>query len=119
MRRKPVFTCLLGCAALPVGLIVTSVAAAGWMYFSVPIDTDAGHDGSTADTALIVEEDDELDAINAEYAWLLTRHPWDAVIAQSLVLDGDRAYDVFTLQTPDGEAYDLHFDITDSYGNWR
>jgi len=119
MRRKPVLTFLLGCAALPLALVVASVSAAGWTYFSVPIDSGPGHDGSTAETAMIVEEEYELDAINAEYAWLHTRRPWDVVMVQSLVLEGDRAYDVFTLQRPDGETYDLHFEITESYGNWR
>lgn len=119
MRCRPIFTFLLGCALLPTVVLVTSVAAAGWVYFSVPIDYGAGRDGSTADRAMIVEEEDELNAINAEYTWLLTRHPRDVIIAQNLVLEGDRAYDVFTLQRPDGETYDLHFEITESYGTWR
>ena len=118
MRRKPGLACLLGCAALPVFLIVLSLVAAGWMYFTVPVEASQGRDGLSVSTAMIVEAQNEFDAINAESTWLITRHPADRIILQSLVFDSDRVYDVFEMQTPDGEMYCLHFDITDAYGRW-
>ncbi len=118
MKRKTVLAYLLGCATLPIVVSVLSLAAAGWLYFAVPVDAGRGNDGSTASAAIVVEAENELDAVNAEYTWLMTRRPADVVLAQSLVFEGDRVYDVFDLQTPDGESYRLHFDITNAYGEW-
>ncbi len=118
MRRKPGLACLLGCAALPVFLIVLSLVAAGWMYFTVPVEAGLGRDGLSVTTAMIVEAETEFEAVNAEYTWLATRRPSETYLTQSLVFDGDRVYDVFEMQMPDGGTYDLYFDITHAYGQW-
>jgi hypothetical protein len=118
MRRKPVRVCLVGCGTLSIFLIVLCVAGASWVYLAIPVEAGQGHDGSSAGTAIIVEATNEFDAINAEYAWLMTRRPNDSLLLQSLVFDGDRVYDVFEMQTSDGETYTLYFDKTKAYGIW-
>ena len=40
------------------------------------------------------------------------------VLSQSLNFDGDRVYDVFNMQSAEGQTYCLYFDITNAYGNW-
>jgi hypothetical protein len=116
MRRKPVWAFLSGWATLPILLLVATSSSAGWMVLSVPIASGAGRDVSTAETSLLVMVEDQVDAINAETTWRLTRHPGDVILLQDVVPEGDRADDIFTLETPDGEVYDLHFDITPSFG---
>jgi hypothetical protein len=118
MSKLSTRAAILGCAALPVGLAVLTLGALGWLYLGVPVDESRGHDGASIGTAMIVEAQNEFDAIDAESTWLLTRRPADRIVLQSLMLDGDRAYDVFEMQTPNGETYRLHFDITDAYGRW-
>ena len=118
MSKKSTRATVLGCAAVPVGLAVLTLGALGWLYLGVPVDDSRGHDGASTGTAMIVEAQNEFDAITAESTWLLTRRPADRIVLQSLMLDGDRVYDVFEMQTPDGEMYRLHFDITDAYGRW-
>jgi hypothetical protein len=118
MSRKPGLAYLLGCATLPMVVILVSLLAAGWMYFTVPVEAGPGHDGLSLSTALIVEAETEFEAVNAENIWLATRRPSDTYLSQSLVLEGDRVYDVFEMQTSDDGTYDLYFDITHAYGHW-
>jgi hypothetical protein len=118
MRRRPGLAYLLGCATLPMVVIFVSLVAAGWVYFTVPVDAGQGRDGLSVGTALVVEAETEFDAVNAEYTWLATRRPSDIFLTQSLVVEGDQAYDVFEMQRPDGGTYDLYFDITNAYGKW-
>jgi hypothetical protein len=116
--KKTVLAYRLGCATLPILAILMSLIAAGWIYFTVPVDSGQGRDGLSAETALVVEAETEMEAVNAEYLWLATRRPSDTYLVQSLLFQGERVFDSFEMQTPDGQTYLLYFDITNAYGNW-
>lgn len=114
--KKTILTYGLGCATLPVLMVAIGLAAAAWTFLTLPVDASLGRNGSTPQTALLVEAETDIEAVTAEHLWLASRRPSDIILLQELQFDSDRVFDAFEMQTPEGERYTLYFDITQSYG---
>ena len=80
----------------------------------------AGGDGSSFETAVVVEADDTLAGVQAEYAYVAARHgrrevDW-RVTSQALIGQKDRHYDVLDVELKSGESKSYYFDITQFFG---
>jgi hypothetical protein len=77
-----------------------------------------GGDGSSLDQALLIRgARGERDGIQSEYDWLAANRPGWRAIAQSLVVNGSRKYDVFHI-AKGSQTADLFFDITEYFGKF-
>jgi hypothetical protein len=98
--------------AILAGLFLTFASAA-----SAEI-TFAGGDGATPATAIIIEgAAGSSDGIASEYDWIAINRPGAQVTGQALVQDGDKVYDLLTLQSG-GRTEEIYFDITGFFGNF-
>lgn len=114
-RKKRIILTILGVPL--VGLLLCMLVAAVRLS-TLPIEDGSGHDGASKSTAIVIQADNEMDGVNYEYIWLALHHPTDMVVMQSLVTEGERAYDVIELQSSFGEMQTVYFDITSFYGKW-
>jgi len=128
MKRKRVI--VLAVVAVVLGLAITGmgvVASAPRSNEAVEalsllppglIEAGPGHDGLTLETAIVLNASNETDGVGLEYLWLEATYPDDSLVLQSLATQGGRAYDVIDLQSPDGGARRVYFDITSFFGTW-
>jgi hypothetical protein len=80
--------------------------------------TYAGGDGSTAETAIIIEGAlGESDGVASEYEWLAKNRPDAAMQSQALINDGSKVYDLLVVQTG-GKEEKIYFDITAFFGKF-
>ena len=75
-----------------------------------------GEEGSSFETAVILESSNEFEGIAAERQWFEARYPGCEKIGQALTFHGDKVYDVITIRTADGVEKDIYFDITAFFG---
>lgn len=83
----------------------------------------AGGDGESLATAFrIVGAAGSPDGVAVEYAYIEQRFGSEGIghefVEQHLMQDGGRTFDVITIQLPNGERMDIHFDITGFFGRW-
>jgi hypothetical protein len=98
--------------AILAGLFLTIVSAA-----SAEI-TFSGGDGSTVATAIIIDgAAGSSDGVASEYDWVAKNRPGAQVTQQALVQEGDKIYDLLTLQSG-GQTEEIYFDITAFFGNF-
>ena len=77
-----------------------------------------GGDGSSLDQALLIHgARGESDGIQSEYDWLAAHRPGWRAHAQSLVVRGNRQYDVLHI-VKGSQTADLFFDITEYFGKF-
>nr|WP_067058109.1 hypothetical protein [Mucilaginibacter sp. L294] len=75
-------------------------------------------DGSSFQTAVVIQEKSEKTGINAEYAWVKANHPGASSRSQSLIYHDKKPYDILKIKTADGKDLDLYFDISNFYGKF-
>ncbi len=102
-----VSACLLSAAAVVV-----------YPFVSLPVEDGRGHDGSSLETAVVVLDDYDEDAISTEYQWITWHCPTCTLVSQSLIHENGRTYDAIDLVRSNGEPYTVYFDITASFGHW-
>ena len=116
----------LGKIMMLIGVMTTVLitAACGFVMYSMqrmgsdlPMLDGPGHDGTSAETAIVVRAANESDGVSLEYLWIDTNLP-GTVLDQSLTFEGDRVYDVLMVDPVVGEQREVWFDITDWYGVW-
>jgi hypothetical protein len=78
--------------------------------------TYSGGDGTTAQTAVVIDAEDDISATRAEYAWLREHVPGAKKNLQSLIHDENHVYDVLEVILPDGTKRSYFFDITRTFG---
>jgi hypothetical protein len=80
--------------------------------------TFTGGDGSTPARAIIIEgAAGSSDGVASEYDWVAANRPGARVVGQALVQDGDKVYDLLTVQSGD-RTEEIYFDITGFFGNF-
>ena len=105
MAMALLIAALAGCATAPA----PSPAAKAGVHFG-------GGDGSSVQKAVSVLGATEMTGVAAEYRWLDDRYPGYKMHDQSLLNQGQRAYDVMNFTMPDGSEHTVYFDITDFFG---
>ena len=80
-------------------------------------ETSVVQDGLTYETAIIIQEKDEMSGIGAEYAWLKEYYPNYRLNMQSLVYHNNKPYDVMNITTGD-RAFPVFFDISNFFGKY-
>lgn len=105
---------ILGTTAL-CGL---TVYGAKWLADQLPVLDGPGYDGTSAETAMVVQAMNESEGVSLEYAWVDTHLPFSTYLIQSLTFEGGRTYDVLLVDPLFGDPREVWFDITDWYGVW-
>jgi len=117
----------LGKIMMLIGAMTTVLitASCGFLVYSMqrmgselPVLDGPGHDGTSAETALVVQALNESEGVSLEYAWIDTHQPMSTILSQDLIFEGDRVYDVLLVDPVIGEKREVWFDITDWYGVW-
>jgi hypothetical protein len=86
---------------------------------AVPLVAFGGGDGSTMETAVVIETTQKSSAgVQAEYAWLGRHYPGYRRISQALLHDGGKSYDLFELEAPGGQRRNVYFDISAFFGRF-
>jgi hypothetical protein len=97
------------------GLVIYGVHV---LATELPVIDGPGHEGVSAETALVVQAANEDEGVALEYLWIDTHLPGSAVTSQSLRDQGARVYDVLRVDPLIGSEREVWFDITDWYGVW-
>ncbi len=75
-------------------------------------------DGSSFEKAIVIDKDNSMDGVQAEYAWLNKYYPGYKIKKQRLTFDNNKPYDVIEIITADGVEKAIHFDITKFFGKF-
>jgi hypothetical protein len=100
-----------------------SIAVLTGLFLTIASATSAeitfsGGDGSTTATAIVIEgATGSSDGVASEYDWVATNRPGAQVTGQALVQDGEKIYDLVTVQTG-SKTEEIYFDITGFFGNF-
>lgn len=95
-----------------------TVYGAKWMADQLPVLDGPGYEGTSAETAMVVQAMNESEGVSLEYAWVDTHLPFSTYLNQSLIFEGGRTYDVLLIDPLFGDEREVWFDITDWYGVW-
>src|SRR5882762_6271544 len=79
---------------------------------NVPLGTYSGGDGTSFQTAVLIEARSDFSATRTEYAWLREHVPGYKMIRQLLANDKKHIYDVLDVGLPDGIEKSYYFDIS-------
>ncbi len=77
-----------------------------------------GQEGTSIQTAVLIKARSSSEGIAAEYAWIARKHPGFKREKQSLLQEGDKAYDLIEITTADGKRMAYYFDVTSFFGKW-
>ncbi len=79
----------------------------------------AGADGSSCKKAVVIRDAaNNMEGVVAEKAWVAWKYPNAKVKGQAVSGIGNRTFDSLEIETADGEAKTICFDITDFFGQW-
>jgi hypothetical protein len=78
----------------------------------------SGGDGSTAESAIVVHVNNEVDGIRAEHTWIHDHIPGGTLQGQELIVGGGRTYDRMQVIAADGTSHKLYFDISQYFGKY-
>jgi hypothetical protein len=73
-------------------------------------------DGTSFEKAVVINSTSETAGVNAEYAWLKKNYPGYKTKSQRLTYHDKKPYDVISIETADGNAVDVYFDISKFFG---
>lgn len=80
--------------------------------------TYAGGDGSSIDKAVVVKAANARAGVRAEYMWLAQNYPGYQRSSQSLLMPAGKPHDLIEIQTSDGQAKRVYFDISAFFGKF-
>ncbi len=69
-------------------------------------------------TAIVINEKNEGDGVNAEYMWIKQHYSDYKFLEQSLLTHKKKPYDVNTIVLSDGKEVKLYFDISNFFGKF-
>lgn len=75
-------------------------------------------DGSSFEKAIIVEKNNSMDGIAAEYAWIRNQYPGSKSLGQSLVFHKKKPFDIIKIITEEGIEKSIYFDISKFFGKY-
>ena len=78
----------------------------------------SGGDGSSLENAIIISDCDNMEGVDQEYIEVQKRFGNYKLICQSLLNDEGRMFDKLELELEDGRKIEVHFDITDFFGEF-
>ena len=78
----------------------------------------SGGDGSSAESAIVVHVNNEVDGIRAEHTWIHDHMPGSTIQGQALIVGSGRKYDRMQVMAADGTAHILYFDISQYFGKY-
>ncbi|MFI5204033.1 MAG: hypothetical protein ACHQF2_06005 [Flavobacteriales bacterium] len=73
-------------------------------------------DGSSYETAIYINETNEMSGVKAEYAWLNEHYPGYKRNMQSLANHNGKPYDIIKIKTAAGDDVTVYFDISNFFG---
>jgi hypothetical protein len=99
----------------------TPAAAPAPVAVSAPVSAAdlSDHWGDSALTAVTVPADAPNDGVDFENNWIFDRYGRFRRIKYGLAHDGERRYDVITVELPDSSEHTVYFDITDLWMKWK
>jgi hypothetical protein len=101
--------CLAACQTPPSTVTASAPAASRGVTFS-------GGNGSSFETAIVVNARDEISGVRSEYDYIRARYPGYRFISQALAPHGGKTYDIMTFKSADGKKHVLYFDISKYFG---
>jgi hypothetical protein len=75
-------------------------------------------EGSSYETAVVIDKDSESEGVRAEYEWINQHYPASQVLGQSLNYYKDKPYDIIDIVNGKGEKLSLYFDISKFFGKF-
>ncbi len=76
----------------------------------------SGGNGTSCDDIIIIQANNHLFGVEAEYEWLRLNYPGYQRIKQALIDCNDKPADVLTIRTKDGQTRDVYFDLSSFFG---
>jgi predicted small secreted protein len=73
-------------------------------------------DGSSFAKAIVIDKDNSMDGIAAEYAWIRNQYPGSKSLGQALVFHKKKPYDIIKILTAEGVEKSVYFDISKFFG---
>jgi len=77
-----------------------------------------GGSGNSPDDPVIIQANNSLVGVGAEYQWLRDKYPGHIRIEQKLLSYNGKPMDVVTIKTKEGEIKDIYFDISSFFGKF-
>lgn len=74
------------------------------------------HDGSSFEKAVIINETNQHEGIDDEYAWIRENYPAAKHDSQELIYHDKKPYDVLHITTMYGKSVAVYFDISKFFG---
>ncbi len=79
----------------------------------------SGGDGATMESAVVIEGASNTSAgITAERKWVTEKYPGFKKVRQSLLRNEGKSYDLIEIETAEGKAVSIYFDISGFFGKW-
>jgi hypothetical protein len=75
-------------------------------------------EGSSFETAVVIQEKSETTGVNAEYKWCAVHYPGYKSQMQALTNKNGKPYDILTIRTADGVVMKVYFDISNFFGKF-
>jgi hypothetical protein len=75
-------------------------------------------DGSSIESAIIIQANDEVSGVRAEHAWIHEHIPGGRPAGQALVEHDGRPYDLIHVKLQDGSVRNVFFDIASFFGRF-
>ena len=82
------------------------------------VTTTSPGDGSSFETAIVIDAKSETTGVDKEYAWLKKNYPGYKLLEQGLSFDNNNPYDVMSIKTKDGIEKKIYFDISNFFGKF-
>jgi hypothetical protein len=75
-------------------------------------------EGSSYETAVIIDKTNETEGVEAEYEWIREHFPGSQVLSQSLNFYKEKPYDILQVATAQSETVNIYFDISKYFGKF-
>ena len=81
-------------------------------------DAATSGDGLSFETAIVIDAKSETTGVDKEYVWLRKNYPGYKLIKQALVFNNNKPYDLMKIETAQGAAKEIYFDISKFFGKF-
>ena len=78
----------------------------------------SNQNGSSFETAIVIQETHETPGVRVEYKWIADHYPGYKTKMQALQNKNGKSYDVLTIVTSDGAEKVIYFDISNFFGKF-
>lgn len=99
-------------------LLIALIGFAAACNSSKHTTTSSSQNGSSYETAIVIQETHETPGVRAEYKWIADHYPGYKTKMQALQNKNKKSYDVLTIETSDGVEKVIYFDISNFFGKF-